>query len=246
LESDLIRTLRGSRNNPVRLISEEIMNTQSRMLQRIGGLGVVYGVLFAAAYVLIGNTPSTGASAAAVVKYYHSHRVTEMAGVFVVAAAVLVFSFFISSLRRTLSRTDEGRQLSSIVTAGGAIYVTGLLLMGALTVALVDCAKYGLSSAAQTLNVLSSDAWVPVVVGISILALATGIAGLRSAALPRWLAWVSVALGILAVAGPLGGIAFLVTPVWGIATGIVLLRSSTPDELGEMVQGPAPAVLSNA
>jgi hypothetical protein len=223
------------------------MNTQSRMFQRLGGLGVAFGVLFSGAYVLMGSTPATGASGAAVLKYYHSHRVAETAGVFVVAAAALAFSFFLSSVRRTLSRTVEGRQLSSIVTAGGAIYITGLLLMGALTIALVDCANDKLSSAAQTLNVLSSDAWVPVVVGISILALATGIGALRSAALPRWLAWVSVGLGILAVAGPLGAIAFLVTPVWGIATGIVLLRASTPDEPVEVVQPAArAAVLSNA
>jgi len=223
------------------------MNTQSRMFQRLGGLGVVYGLLFAASYVLIGNTPSTGASGADILKYYHSHRVAEMAGVFTVAASVLAFSFFLSSLRRTLSRTVEGRQLASIVTAGGAIYVTGLLLMGALIVALVDCAHYHLSSAAQTLNVLSSDAWVPVVVGISTLALATGIAALRSAGLPRWLAWVSVALGILAIAGPLGAIAFLIAPVWGIATGVVLMRSSMPDEHVETAQPSVHVpVLSNA
>jgi hypothetical protein len=119
--------------------------------------------------------------------------------------------------------------------------------MGALTIALIDCANNKLSTAAQTLNVLSSDAWVPVVVGISILALATGIGALRSAALPKWLAWVTVALGILAVAGPLGAIAFLLAPVWGIVTGIAVLRSSTPDENGEAMQ-PAghAAVLSNA
>lgn len=222
------------------------MNTQSRMWQRLGGLGIVFGLLFAGANILIGSTPATGASAAAVLSYYHSHRVAEIAGVFVVAAAAIAFSFFISSLRRSLSRTVDGRQLASMVTVGGAIYLTGLLLMGALTMALVDCAHDHLSSAAQTLNVLSSDAWVPVVVGISILALATGIAALRSAALPRWLAWVSVGLGILAIAGPLGAIAFLVTPVWAIATGIVLLRSSTPEEQVDVVHSAGTsAVLSN-
>jgi hypothetical protein len=46
---------------------------------------------------------------------------------------------------------------------------------------------------------------------------------LRSGALPAWLGWVTVALGVLAAAGPLGGIAFLIAPVWAVLTGVVLL-----------------------
>jgi hypothetical protein len=78
--------------------------------------------------------------------------------------------------------------LGPIVTAGGVIYVGGLLLMSALTVAVVDAAHHGMTAAAQTINILSSDAWMPVVAGLSIVALGTGIAGLRSGGLPvGWL-----------------------------------------------------------
>ncbi len=206
------------------------MSTQTRMFQRIGGLGIVYSVLFAVAFVLDGNDPATGSSGATVVKYYHSHRVSETAFVFVIATAAIVFTFFLCSLRRVLGMTTEGRLLGPIVTAGGAVYVSGLLVAGALTIALVDAAHYGITTAGQTLNVLSSDDWVPVVVGLSIVTLGTGIAALRTGALPRWLAWASLALGVLAIAGPLGGIAFLITPLWTLATGIVLLRSSATDE----------------
>jgi hypothetical protein len=59
--------------------------------------------------------------------------------------------------------------------------------------------------------------------------LGTGVAALRSGALPRWLAWASVGLGILAVAGPLGAVAFLITPLWTLAVGIVLFRSPAID-----------------
>ena len=82
------------------------MYTHSRMFQRAGGLGIVYALLFAAANFLIGNGPSTSASGASVVKYYHSHRVTETAGVFVVAVALVAFAFFLSSLRPR-SRPDD-------------------------------------------------------------------------------------------------------------------------------------------
>ena len=85
------------------------------------------------------------------------------------------------------------------------------------------------SSSRYTL-LLNADAWVPVVVGLSILALGTGISALRSETLPKWLGWASVGLGVLAVAGPLGGIAFLVAPLWTLVMGVVLFRSATPDD----------------
>jgi hypothetical protein len=221
------------------------MSTQSRIFQRMGGLGIVYSLLCLGAFTLFGSDPSTGASGASVVKYYHSHRVSETTAVFVVAVAVVVLAFFLCSLRRTLSRTTEGRYLASIVTGGGAVYISGLVLMGALNIALIDSAHYGMSMTAQTLNVLSNDAWVPVVVGISILTLGTGVAALRSRALPRWLAWASVVLGIMAISGPLGAIAFLATPIWTLATGIVLLRSPDPGENADSVMTTASSLVSS-
>ena len=202
------------------------MQTQTRFWSRLGVLGGVYAVLFVIADLLIGNQPDTGASGAAVLAYFHEHRVAETAGVFVVAVAVVALTFFLASLRYALGRTDGGRLLANVVTIGGAVYAAGLMMMAALTIALVDAAKNGLAGAAQTLNVLSNDMWLPVVTGLSVLGLGTGVAALRGATLPKWLGWVSVALGVLALSGPAGGIAFLVAPVWTLVTGIVIMLSS--------------------
>jgi hypothetical protein len=202
------------------------MQTQTRFWSRLGVLGVVYAALFVIANALIGNGPSAGASGATVVTYYRAHKASETAGVFVVAVAVIAFTFFLATLRHTLARTEESRLLASVVTAGGAVYAVGLLIMSALLVALVDAGHHDMVGAAQTLNVLSADAWVPVVVGLSVVALGTGVTALRTASLPTWLGWASIGLGILAVAGPAGGIAFLVAPLWALVVGIVILRSS--------------------
>lgn len=200
------------------------MQTQTRFWSRLGALGGVYAVLFVIAYFLLGE-PGAGTAGAAVVKYYHDHETTEMVGVFAVAFAVVALTFFLASLRRTLSGTDEGRFLVNVITVGGAVYAAGLMMMTALTVALVDAAKNSMPGTAQTLNVLSSDMWLPVVVGLALLGLGTGVTALRSAALPKWLGWVSVAFGVLALAGPAGAIAFLVAPAWALLTGIVIMRS---------------------
>ncbi len=113
-----------------------------------------------------------------------------------------------------------------MVTAGGAVYAVGLLMMATFMLASVDAAHYHLAGTAQTLNLLSNDTWIPVVVGLSLLGLGTGVSALRSATLPKWLGWVSAVFGVLALAGPAGAIAFLIAPVWALVTGIVILRSS--------------------
>jgi hypothetical protein len=201
------------------------MQTPTRFWSRLGVLGGVYAVLFVIANILLGE-PGSGTAGAAVVTYYRDHQTTETIGVFAVAFAVVALTFFLASLRRTLSATDEGRYLANVVTAGGAVYTAGIMTMTALTVALVDAGKDNMPGTAQTLNVLSSDMWLPVVVGLALLGLGTGVAALRSATLPKWLGWVSVAFGLLALAGPAGGIAFLVAPVWALVIGIVIMRSS--------------------
>jgi hypothetical protein len=201
------------------------MQTQTRFWSLLGALGGVYAVLFLIATFLLGQ-PGTGTAGAGVVKYYHDHRTAEIIGVFAVAFAVVALTFFLASLRRTLSATDEGRFLANVVTAGGAVYAIGLLMMAAITVALTDTANDNMPGAAQTLNVLGNDMWLPVVVGLALLGLGTGASALRSATLPKWLGWVSVVFGVLALSGPAGGIAFLVAPAWALVIGIVIMRSS--------------------
>jgi hypothetical protein len=201
--------------------------SNSRLWHWLGGMGIVFSILFVLANVFLGSSPSVKASPVKIVNYYSAHKTSVTAGVFVVVFAALAFSFFLAALRRALasSKADSG-YLSQATLIGGAIYLGGLLLMDALNVSLVDAAHYHLQAAAQTLNILGNDDWVPVVVGLSIVALSTGIAALRGGALPRWLGWASIVLGILAVAGPVGGIAFLLAPVWTLAVGIVLMRRS--------------------
>ena len=197
----------------------------SKLWNWLGAMGIVFAILFVVANVLLGGTPGVKADPAKIVEYYNSHKATVMAGVFVVVFAALAFGFFLTALRRSLAGTkDESAHLFVATMVGGAIYLGGLLLMDAINVSLIDAAHNRQPGAALTLNFLENDGWVPVVVGLSIVALSTGISALRGNALPRWLAWASVVLGVLAVAGPLGGIAFLIAPIWTLAVGIVIIR----------------------
>lgn len=210
----------------------------TRPWQRIGALGIAFSILYLiVAFGLTGNEPSESASPAKLVNYYGDHQTSMTATVFVIAVAMIVFAFFASSLRRALSRSGpDGGDLSVVVLIGAAVFIGGFLTDGLLLIALVHAGKDHAEAVAQTINYLGSVSWVPEVVGLSITTLGTGVAALRNRTLPSWLAWASIVLGLLAIAGPLGAIAFLITPLWTIALGIVLMRRGAHDVAG------APAV----
>jgi hypothetical protein len=206
--------------------------------QWLAGLGLVYGILFAVAALATEQGPGINASATAVSQYYNSHHGSSDAGIFLVLASCVALAFFSGVLRSTVFPSPaRDRGLMSVSAIGTAVWVSGLLLTAALQTTLLDASHYGHAAVIQSVNFLAADDFFPVVTGLSIFALATGIGMLRSGALPGWLGWVTVALGVLAAAGPLGGIAFLVAPVWALVTGVVLLlrrpsvTTSTPQEV---------------
>ena len=183
--------------------------------------------------------PGETASPAKVAAFYAHHGTSLTAAVFVTAVAMVVFAFFLTALRRALSRSGrDGGYLSIATIVGGAVYISGHLVGGLLILAARDAGEQHADSVAQTLNFINTDNWTLVVGGLSITALATGIAGLRNRTLPTWLAWVSIVLGVMAIAGPAGAIAFLLTPLWTIALGIVLMRRGAY----EVVDAPAVSV----
>jgi hypothetical protein len=221
---------------------QDVPAPQSRMWQRIGGLGIVFSILYAVGILALGGTePGIGASSTALVKYYADHRGAETAAVFVVAIAMVVFAFFLGSLLRAVFRSGESAYFSVVATVGGAVYIGGMLLSAVLQLALVDAAHHHQLATIQTFNFLSQDDWVPFVFGLGTLALATGIAAIRGRTLPRWLAWITVVFGVLCISGPLGGIAFLITPAWTLALGVVLLRRPVLAAAPAQISQPAAA-----
>jgi hypothetical protein len=202
------------------------MNTPSRSVQRLGALGIIYAALYVAANAFTLNVPGEGSGAPQLITYYSAHFAPITASIFLTIAGSVVFLFFLGPLRRALDLSSESRVLSSVVTAGGAVYAAGLLVDALLANALLDAGHYHSAAAASAINIIAANDWVPVVAGLSAVALGTGVVALRGGGLPRWLAWASIVLGVLAVAGPLGEVALWISPLWSVALGITLMRSS--------------------
>jgi hypothetical protein len=123
------------------------------------------------------------------------------------------------------STAELVRSPSEKVASGALVLAGGWFFTGAVHFALVDAADKNQPAVAHTLNLLDNNDFAPLVGGLAVMLLATGIATLLSPVLPRWLGWVSIVIGVLAVAGPLGMIAFPLFFVWVLVVSILLARS---------------------
>lgn len=187
--------------------------------------GVGAALLFAVSFFSAGGTPNDNASAATVVSYYRDHRGgTQVTALLAVIAAVLLILFAVRL--RELLRDDgaDGAFLANAAFGGAVILAAGTLLDSAFTFALVRTSHLGFAVPAQTLNVLSSDDFYIVFGGIAILLLAAGIATVRRPALPRWLGWVAIMIGIISLAGPFGFVGALLSIIWLFVVAILIFR----------------------
>jgi hypothetical protein len=189
------------------------------------GLGIVFAALFALSIVLTGNQPGIKASPAKLISFYNDHHNVAVASSFAIFLAMVAFGFFAGAVSGHVNATGR-RSLVSVATAGSAIFISGVLLLDAVQIALLDAAHNHQGATAQVLNYLSQDAFFPMIGGLAVFLLAIGSACVRSAALPAWLSWATLVVGVLCLAGPLGALGFLLVPVWALATSIVLLARS--------------------
>lgn len=215
----------------------------------MGGLGIVYAILFALGFIVLGGSdPSLSSKPTSIINYYNDHHDSALVGTFAVALGTVGFAFFAGVLRNAILATGRrARHLCAVAMIGVAVYVGGLLLMAVIHFTLLDAAHYKQPDVAQVLNFLDQDDFFPTVAGLSIFMLAIGTAILRTRALPIWLGWFALLVGVVAMAGPAGAIAFLFAPVWTLCAAIVLLLRQTPisDLTAPRADAPAPVVAVN-
>lgn len=194
-------------------------------LERLAPLaGALFTVVFAIGILTSGDTPDTGASGEEVISHYADGG-KVFVGIFALLVAGVLFLFFAGVLRGVLAGSKGAPEwLATVVFGGAVIYAAALAIFAMAQVMLVDAADLGQPEVAQALNIFDNDNFFPCVMGLATILLGTGWHVLRSGALPRWLGWVSVALGALAFAGPAGIAAFLVFPLWVLAVSVILYQ----------------------
>ena len=190
----------------------------------ITGIGFV--ALTVAVISLEGEEAAEDASIADIVNSWLDRSDTALWSVFLATGAAVCLLAFGATLRSALRSRESGEASSSAVAfAGTVVTAVGLLVSAAVSFAASESAEQGRADPTVALNALSQEAWIPITGGLAAMFLATGIGAIRSGGLPGVLGWSAVGLGAAFVT-PAGLVAFFLTPLWIVATSIVLIRSS--------------------
>lgn len=197
----------------------------SNRLSRLVPLsGVLFAVLGVAAAMSGGETPEANASAAKVIAYYTSHRSEIETSSILFALTFLAGVLFAASLRSYLRRTAAAEGAAAIVPVGAAIMLVGAVLGGGIEHGLAHNISHLSPAAAQAVNVIDNEIFFPLLVGVCVFSLASGVAILRGADLPKWLGWVAIVMGIAAVIPPAFFPMVILLVLWSIVVSILMYR----------------------
>jgi hypothetical protein len=191
--------------------------------------GILAVVLIVIAAIVGGETPDGDDSLRKIVSFYRDNDDEQVIAAALLGWGTAFFLLFASGLWRIVrDRETERHGASSLLLGGSILWAAGATLFAGLTFTLGDFAKDLTPSAMQALNAMNSDMFMTVAVGTFAFLLGTGISILNTRILPRWLGWVAVVIGVLAVT-PIGFFAFLAMGLYVLIASVMLLvREPSP------------------
>jgi hypothetical protein len=157
-----------------------------------------------------------------VVSWFTDHKSSQQASALLGMYAVVFFLFFAAALRAFILRVrPDAGGLAAMSLVGAVLIAVGGAAFSSITFALSDKPDKLGADAAQALNALNNDFFVPLTAGVCVFMIANGLAAVRWGFLPAWLGWIAILIGIVAVT-PVGFFAFLATIVWIIVVSVVM------------------------
>jgi hypothetical protein len=184
--------------------------------------GVLAVVLMIAAFVVGGETPEADDSLREVVSYYSEHDTDLQIASALLALGGFFFLIFSTMVTGVLRRAQgESGGPSALSFAGGIVFAVGVTIFAGLGFTAADVVGDVDPSVVQALNALGADMFFTVAVGTGAFLLGAGIAILKSGALPGWLGWAAVVIGVIAIT-PAGFFGFIALGVWTLIVSVIL------------------------
>ena len=184
--------------------------------------GVLSVLIIIAAFIVGGETPEADDSLAEVVSYYHDHDTALEIASGLLAVGGFFFLVFTAAIGLTLRRVQDELKASTILSvAGGIVFVVGVTLFAGFNFVAAETVGDVAPIATQSFSALNADMFFTVAVGTAAFLIGTGIGVLKSGALPKWLAWAAIVIGIVAIT-PAGFFGFLGLGVWTVVASIML------------------------
>ena len=194
-------------------------------------VGVAFLAVLIVSFVVGGEPPDADEPVQEIVDHYSENQdAIKIGGVLAGAAGVLLI-FFGAVLRRALAAGDRESSLPNVAFAGTVVLAVGAAIDGTISFSLAESAEDIDPAAVQALQALWDNDFVPLAVGLSALLLAAGLSIARTGVVPKWLGWIAIVLGILALT-PVGFVAFMVGALWIVVVSVLLAmraRAVPPD-----------------
>jgi hypothetical protein len=122
-----------------------------------------------------------------IVDYYVDNKDSIQVAAFIGVAAALLLVFFGAYLRRVLRAAAPEEEILSLVSFLGLVVVAvGIAIDTTISIALSEAADDIDPVAVHSLQALWDNDFVPLVLGVLMFLWATGLAVIRTGALPKW------------------------------------------------------------
>ena len=193
--------------------------------------GLAFLIVVIVGFIVGGEPPDVDEnSAEEIAEWYIDNDSSIMDGAAIQTIGATLLVFFGAYLWRVLRQAAGRASATALATfAGTALLAVGIALDGTINFAAADFAEDIDPTAVQALAAFWQGDFLPLALGTQVFLVAFGVSVIRFGALPVWLGWIAVVLGVIAVT-PIGWIAFLAGGILiGVISVILALRErSTP------------------
>jgi hypothetical protein len=184
--------------------------------------GVASVLLIVASFIVVGEPPDLNAPADEVVSFYTENDSSLQWGAALLALGAFFFMLFATTIASLLRRDPaRGAVAAHFSFAGGIVFAVGATIFAGLSFTAGDAVGDVGPATLQTLHVLEMDMFFTLAVGASAFLFGTGVGALKAGALPSWLAWAAIVIGVVAFT-PAGFIAFMALGIWTLIVSVML------------------------
>ena len=189
--------------------------------------GAAFIVLGLLSFAIGGEPTSADKPASEIVSFYADNKDSVQLGAILATLAALLLIFFGAYLRKVLHEAGAGEVLSLVAFAGTLVVAVGFAIDGTILFALAESAEDVDPAAAQALQALWDNDFLPLILGVMAFLWATGLAIVRTGVLPAWLGWTMIALAVIG-ATPVGFLAAIGAAIVVLALSIMLALRARP------------------
>jgi hypothetical protein len=185
--------------------------------------GVGFVLVLVASFIVMGEgPPDVKDGGQEILDFYKDNADAVKISSLMTPLAAVLLVFFFAHVNKLVRAARPETMLPTVAVVGAAIVGVAAAIDSTILFALAEAADENLDpAAAQSIQAIYANDFIPFMLGTSLALLATGIGVLKSGVLPKWLGWVAVGLGVLAFT-PVGFFAAPVAALWIVVVSVML------------------------